>query len=159
MSDLDQWLVSQANLELSIDVADLWSDDDDDGDGGTGDSDFKPQTMATMGAPEDESVYMAIKRHELEQKGHRRFAKVNAKFKEPHKSPGEQPSLGQGLKEHPLLRSQRFDGIDPTVSPAPMLNTDARREFDNLRNEQQLQKQMRLGNSPKMSAAKTPRPG
>ena len=40
---------------------------------------------------------------------------------------------------------QRFDGIDPSVNPAPALNTAARTEFDNIKREQEMEKQLRLG--------------
>lgn len=65
----------------------------------------------------------------------------------------------QGPKEHPFLQSQRFDGVDPNVSPAPDVGTDARREFDNEKREQEKEKQLRLGNMPTPSSAPKPEPG
>ena len=43
------------------------------------------------------------------------------------------------------------------MNPEPALNTEARREFDNEKREQEKEKQLRLGNMPKFSTAPTPR--
>lgn len=68
-----------------------------------------------------------------------------------------------GMLQHPLVgESQRFDGIDPNLNPEPPLNTEARREYDNKRREQEKEKQYRLAlqnsldNTPTYSS--TPRP-
>lgn len=70
---------------------------------------------------------------------------------------GMEQQMGSGLQDHPLLDKQQFDGIDASVNPAPALSdAEARREHDNARNEQQLQKQMKLGMAPKMDTAPKP---
>ena len=53
------------------------------------------------------------------------------------------------IMSNPLLDSQRFDGIDSNINPVPPLNSAARREYDNLRREQELEKQLRLGLAPR----------
>jgi len=68
---------------------------------------------------------------------------------EPKADFAEEAQHGQGLQEHPFLDKQQYDGIDPSVNPAPPLSdADARREYDNARNEQQLQHQLKLGLQP-----------
>lgn len=98
----------------------------------------------------------------LVQQGHRKFAKVHAREHPDHEA-GVSPELEEGLSnsilEHPWLQTQRFDGDDNSVTPAPRANTAARREFDNERREQEMEKQLRLGNMPKFSNAPKPKPG
>jgi len=104
----------------------------------------------------DETRSMENNRREREQEGHRKYGKVNARERSDNEpAPGE--TLGQGPKEHPLLaNSQRFDGIDPNLNPDPPLNSEARREFDNERREQEKEKQLRLGNMPGKKFNPTP---
>lgn len=95
----------------------------------------------------------------LEQDGHRKRARVNAR--EHHeREEAKQQSLEReqhsNILQHPALNNQRFDGIDPNVNPEPPLNTDARRDFDNERREQDKEKQLKLGNMPKFSTAPKP---
>lgn len=106
----------------------------------------------------DDTETMDRERRLAEQEGHRKRARVNAR--EHHERVAQQ---GQALErydnnilQHPALNNQRFDGIDPNVNPEPALNTDARREFDNERREQEMEKQLRLGNMPKFSTAPKP---
>ena len=47
-------------------------------------------------------------------------------------------------------------GVDPNLNPEPPLNTEARREYDNQKREQEMEKQLRLGNMPKFSTAPKP---
>lgn len=95
----------------------------------------------------DETRAMANERRLQEQKGHRRLARVHQRERnnEEEAVAGLEEELQNGPKQHPYLESQRFDGIDPNVSPAPDIGTDARREFDNEKREQEKEKQLRLG--------------
>lgn len=106
----------------------------------------------------DETRTMERQRRLSEQQGHRRLAKVNAR--EHHEKQQQQAALEGELQnnimQNPWLDSQRFDGVDPNLNPEPPLNTEARREFDNERREQEMEKQLRLGNMPKMSNAPKP---
>lgn len=94
-----------------------------------------------------------------EQDGHRRYAKVHAR----EHAIKDNSNTGLGLEaqqnnilQNPWLNSQRFDGIDPNLNPEPPLNSEARREFDNERREQEMEKQLRLGNMPRVSPAPKP---
>lgn len=95
-----------------------------------------------------------------EQEGHRRLARVNARTHatESNTAPAAEGELQNNILQNPWLDSQRFDGIDPNLNPEPPLNTEARREYDNERNKQELEKQLRLGNMPRFSSTPTPRP-
>lgn len=107
----------------------------------------------------EETWAMDRKRRAMEQDGHRKLARVHAKERsenEANNSP--EGELQNNIRQHPWLDSQRFDGVDPGLNPEPPLNTDARREFDNERREQEMEKQLRLGNMPKMNSAPKPRP-
>jgi hypothetical protein len=102
---------------------------------------------------------MERKRRLVEQNGHRKFAKVHAReHNEEESTMAPEGELQNSIQQHPWLNSPRFDGIDPNLNPEPPLNTEARREFDNERREQEMEKQLRLGNMPKMSTAPKPRP-
>lgn len=107
-----------------------------------------------------ETKAMDRSRRLLEQQGERRFAKVNAR--EHSLNEQEQPQAGlegelqNNILQHPVLDSQRFDGVDPNLNPEPPLNTAARTEYDNQKREQEMEKQLRLGNMPKFNS--TPRP-
>ncbi|WP_231950196.1 immunoglobulin domain-containing protein [Legionella lansingensis] len=99
----------------------------------------------------DETKTMERQRRIAEQQQHRKLAKVHAREhndEEQNVSPEE--AMENGILQHPFLNSQRNDGIDPNLNPEPPLNTEARREFDNERREQEMEKQLRLGNMPKM---------
>ena len=116
----------------------------------------------------DETRSMLREQREAEQEGHRkRFGvKVNAREhskEEPKQSaPGEE-FQNNNISQHPdpMFDSQRFDGTDPALNPAPDLNTEARLKYDNERREQEKEKQNRLenvlglGKAPKFS----PKPG
>lgn len=110
----------------------------------------------------EEKRSMDNARRDLEQSGHR---KLGVKVHALERIADEQPLPEAGLEvqstieTNPLLAdNQRFDGIDPTVNPEPALNSEARREFDNERREQELEKQLRLGNMPQMGRQFNPRP-
>lgn len=99
----------------------------------------------------EETTTMERQRRIAEQQQHSKLAKVHAREHnedQPHVSPEE--ALENGILQNPYLNSQRYDGIDSNLNPEPPLNTDARREFDNERREQDMEKQLRLGNMPKM---------
>ena len=105
----------------------------------------------------DETSSMERKRRLVEQKGHRQFTRVNAReHPEEEVKAAPEGELQNSILQHPELDNQRFDGIDPNLNPEPPLNTEARREFDNERREQEMEKQLRLGNMPKFSSAPKP---
>ena len=106
----------------------------------------------------DETRTMERERRLAEQQGHRQLARVHARE---HNEEQQQAMAPEGeaqnsILQHPALDNQRFDGVDPNLNPEPPLNTDARREYDNERREQEKEKQLRLGNVPKF--ATTPKP-
>lgn len=106
----------------------------------------------------DETSTMDRQRRVTEQEGHRRLARVNARehHEEQKQQIAPEGELQNNILQNPWLNSQRFDGVDPNLNPEPPLNTEARREFDNERREQEMEKQLRLGNMPKFSTAPKP---
>lgn len=106
----------------------------------------------------EETITMEIMRRQEEQQGHRRLARVHAKEHKEESTPAPEGELQNDIRQHPWLDKQKFDGIDPNLNPEPPLNTDARREYDNERREQEMEKQLRLGNMPKMGTAPEPKP-
>lgn len=110
----------------------------------------------------DDTPTLDRQRRLIEQDGHRNYARVHAR-EHPEQTQSTQQSLALGeegvqnnILQNPWLNSQRFDGIDPNLNPEPPLNTEARREFDNERREQEMEKQLRLGNMPRVSPAPKP---
>lgn len=107
-----------------------------------------------------ETIAMENNRRLLEQQGHTKYGRVNARERSDHQNQAENQLENQaqaGPKEHPFLNaSQRFDGIDPNLNPAPDIGTEARREFDNERRNQEQEKQYRLGNMPTVQRRSTP---
>lgn len=109
----------------------------------------------------DETRRMARQQREAEQEGHRKLAKLHAREHNVEETQAHQPVAAEGemqnsILQNPWLNSQRFDGIDPNLNPEPPLNSEARREFDNEKREQEMEKQLRLGNMPKFSMAPKP---
>ncbi len=105
-----------------------------------------------------ETKAMERKRRLAEQQGERQIAPVKAReHSDVESQPSPEGELQNNILQHPALDSQRFDGIDPNLNPEPPLNTEARREFDNEKREQEKEKQLRLGNMPKFTTAPTPR--
>lgn len=106
----------------------------------------------------DETRTMERQRRLHEQEGHRRLARVHAREHGNEDAPQQalEGELQNSILQNPWLDSQRFDGVDPNLNPEPPLNTEARREFDNERREQEMEKQLRLGNMPKFSTAPKP---
>jgi hypothetical protein len=106
----------------------------------------------------EETKNMERKRRLSEQQGERQFASVKAR-EHPDEEAKVAPEgeLQNNILQHPELDNQRFDGIDPNLNPEPPLNTEARREYDNEKREQDKEKQLRLGNMPKFTTAPTPR--
>lgn len=120
---------------------------EDEGGGDTGIGQLTPE----------ESGRLANRRRQLEQAGHRRYARVNARFKpEVSNEPGMGPK--STLQQHPLLKTQRFAGVDKNMGVDPRYNPDAKREFENETREQEKEKQLRLGNMPSNSKRFDPRP-
>lgn len=108
----------------------------------------------------EDTVTLDRQRRLLEQDGHRHFARVHAREHPPEQAQqqnlGHEGGMQNNILQNPWLNSQRFDGIDPNLNPEPPLNTEARREFDNERREQEMEKQLRLGNVPRVSPAPKP---
>ena len=106
-----------------------------------------------------ETKDMERNRRLMEQQGERRLASVKARDHSSEEQVSQSPEgeMQNNILQHPELVSQRFDGIDPNLNPEPPLYTEARREFDNEKREQEKEKQLRLGNMPKFSSAPTPR--
>jgi hypothetical protein len=99
----------------------------------------------------DETVSMERQRRLAEQREHRKLTKVHAREHnddQPSLSPEE--ALENGLLPHPYHNSQRNDGTDPRLNAEPPLCSTARKEYDNERREQEMEKQLRLGNMPKL---------
>jgi hypothetical protein len=105
-----------------------------------------------------ETKSMERKRRLAEQQGERQLAPVKAR-EHPEEEPKNSPEgeLQNSILQHPELNNQRFDGIDPNLNPEPPLNSEARKEYDNEKREQEKEKQLRLGNMPKFTTAPTPR--
>lgn len=149
-------LFSKADLSDDSDSSgDTESFDVSDRSGGRGDTRRKPRGER-VGILVAETKRMDRQRRELEQQGHRQFTKVHAR----EHSLEEAANASEGdfqndILQHPWLDGQRFDGVDPNLNPEPPLNTDARREFDNQKREQEMEKQLRLGLAPGYTA---PRP-
>lgn len=105
-----------------------------------------------------ETKAMERQRRLAEQQGERRIALVKAREHSDYEAqPGPEGELQNTILQHPELDSQRFDGIDSPLNPEPPLNTDARREYDNERRNQEQEKQLRLGNMPKFTNTPKPR--
>ncbi len=107
----------------------------------------------------EETVSMERQRRLNEQAGHRRYARVNARTHHEAQSNNTLAAEGElqnNILQNPWLNTQRFDGIDPNLNPEPPLNSEARREFDNQRREQEMEKQLRLGSAPKFNTAPKP---
>lgn len=108
----------------------------------------------------DDTQFMERQRRISEQEGHRRYARVHARqhSNSDNLSPehGVEGQVQNNILQNPWLNNQRFDGVDPNLNPEPALNSDARREFDNERRQQDMDKQLRLGNVPRISPAPKP---
>nr|WP_242602117.1 hypothetical protein [Legionella nagasakiensis] len=105
----------------------------------------------------DETRAMERERRLQEQQGHRHLARVNAReHHDEEQQVAPEGELQNSIMQNPWLDSQRFDGVDPNLNPEPPLNTEARREYDNQRREQEMEKQLRLGNMPKFTNAPKP---
>ncbi len=122
--------------------------------------------LARLGNPEgskksylvDDTPEMDRARRLAEQDGHRRLAKVHAREHnlEPQQQPAPEGELQNNILQNPWLDSQRFDGVDTNLNPVPALNEEAGKEFDSERQQQEMEKQLRLGNTPKFSMAPKP---
>lgn len=106
-----------------------------------------------------ETKAMERNRRLMEQQGERKLASVKAREHSNEEQQQQSPEgeLQNNILQHPALDSQRFDGVDPNLNPEPPLNTEARREYDNEKREQEKEKQLRLGNMPKFRTDPTPR--
>lgn len=140
-------------------------DDDDSGSSGRSGGGSKRKGTGGSDWPEigktsylvDETRTMERERRLQEQQGHRHHARVHAREHSEHEHrAAPEGELQNNILQNPWLDSQRFDGVDPNLNPEPPLNTEARREYDNQRREQEMEKQLRLGNMPKMGTAPKP---
>lgn len=134
------------------------SEDEDGGDSGTGE--LKPGSIAGASLPEGTKAMEAARR-ELEQSGHRKVAKVNARYKTEREF-GNDLQQGDQYQRHPFLDSQRFDGIAADLNPDLNNNPDARWAYENERAEQEKEKQLRmekqLENQNRKTHSSTPSP-
>lgn len=106
----------------------------------------------------EESRAMENARRKLEQQGERQLARVHA-LDHPDElvQQGEEEGYQNDILSHPALDSQRLDGVDNTIAPQ-LTDRDARREFDNERNKQQAEKQLKLGLAMQPRFGAVPRP-
>lgn len=125
---------------------------------GSGSTRRTPYSKETDSYLQEESKKMQNQRREIEQKGERQFARVNV---QEHSDEELQHEAGDELQsdllQHPWFQGQRFDGIDDNT-PEPALNSSARKDFDNARREQEMEKQLRLGLAPGPKFSSTPKP-
>ena len=144
----------QQQLGLSY-IQKIKNVDEDDGRVGTGTR--KPKGLEVLGL-RSETRQMEIDQRKLEQAGHRQYAQINAREKNPNE-PTQSPELdqGNGMKEHPLLQNQRYDGTDGALNPSPPNNPDALWIYENERQEEEKAKELRLGNE--LSNTKQYQPG
>ncbi len=132
----------------------------DEGESGAGDMAMDPITGLNLPA---ENEYMAIERRILEQSNEGQLARVHRREKHPER--GAEMGQQDKMESHPLLDSQRFDGIDPNQTPDPQINPDSRWIFENERADQEKKKELRLGNELQnrkqqtFTSVPTPRPG
>lgn len=134
---------------------------DDEEQGGTGTGDIQPEGDVFFASYlSDETQIMENERRLLEQQGHSHYAKVNARDKSVSSELQNQQELGmqQGIKEHPFLQSQRFDGVDNNLNPAPPNNPSALWEYENERQKQEAEKELRLGYDPTKKRKFDPKP-
>ena len=113
-----------------------------------------------------ENGLMEQNRRWEEQQGHRNHLHVSVKeareYVEQNSVPEGEPQ--NGISGHPEFEfRQDLDGADPSVNAIPALNTEARREYDNQKREQEMEKQLRLENQLQNTNQprfrNTPRPG
>jgi hypothetical protein len=111
-----------------------------------------PSIIAPPSGFVKETTNMVIEQRNKEQAGHRGLGiSVKSEEKNPDKpSISEEQALDieSSLKSNPYLDNQRFDGFDPNTNPIPALNTEARKKYDEIKQEQELQLRQRLGLSP-----------
>lgn len=115
---------------------------------------IKPSEPVSLLVEETQTMEWA--RRKQEQEGHRQLARVHERARVSEQDVSGEDTLQNDIRQHPWLGKQTYDGVDPNMNPEPPLNTEARREFDNQRREQEMEKQLRLGNMPKFSKAPKP---
>lgn len=130
------------------------SDHDGDDGGSSGSGRIKPKDGEGFASYlVEETDQMRYERRGLEQQVERRLGRVEER-KKPQRKTENTLTNGQEhmMKQHPLLDSQRFDGIDSSLNPAPFGNEEAKIAFENEKREQDQEKQLRMGlnNAPKM---------
>ena len=97
-----------------------------------------------------------------EQKGHKKFGKVHASDRNlAYTSPehGMENANQAQVKQHPYFaQNQRYDGVENKITPDPTNNPDAQKKYQEKQEEQELAKQLRLGNTTKFTTTPTPKP-
>ena len=131
--------------------------EDEEEDGSEGSGIRVPDEVSPFSLLSDETQSMEDNRRTIEQEGERRYAKVVARERGEYQA-GDEPGMQNSIKAHPLLQSQQYDGIDPDLNPSPTGNPTALAEFNNERQRQEMEKQLRLGNQPKFSNTPKPNP-
>lgn len=125
-----------------------------------GDKRLPPDVAPSIFGKETKS--MAHARHLQEQAGHRGLGiSVHSETPNLDESQASQEQgleIESSLRANPLLDSQRFDGFDPASNPEPAMNTEARKKYDEVKEQQKLELQMRLGLSPGNAKVFNPRP-
>lgn len=104
-----------------------------------------------------ETQSMENARRKIEQQGERQLARVHALEHPDEPVQGNEEGYENTMLEHPELDSQRLDGVDNTVIPQ-LTDRDARREYDNEKNKQQAEKQLKLGLAFQPKPSSAPRP-
>ena len=139
--------------------------DDSDSGSDSGSASGSGTTRRRFGSREADSYLvqetrkMELQRRDIEKDWERKLARVNERDHPEDEPKSLEGDLQNDIKNHPWLDSQRFDGVDPNVSPVPPLNSEARREYDNaLRLQNQLRNEKRMENTPQPASAPTPKP-
>jgi len=107
----------------------------------------------------EETKQMERNRRMMEQDGERRLARVHARehaVAETQAGDVLESTVDNGLLQHPEINNQHFDGMDPTVNPAPNYGGEKKTKYENERRTQEQEKQLRLGNMPRYN--NSPRP-
>ena len=104
-----------------------------------------------------ETSTMEDRRRLQEQDGHRRWhMRMNVRERTEDSAttdPSPEYAVENGIAEHPLLNTQRFDGIAPDQNPLPPLNDQARTKLEN---ELRLQHQKKLEKTNQYTARPAP---
>ena len=109
-----------------------------------GDSGSETRRKKGGGFLAGETTAMEERRRLFEQAGLRAYGDVHVRLKS-QRDLGQTPENVEGMKTHPLLDSQRFDGIDPSVTPYPINSIEAQEEYKKKQLQKQHEQKLRLG--------------